>query len=203
MSAKTCLYDVLSVSRDADTVQIKKSYRKLAMKWHPDRMASASEEQQKEADERFREIAFAYEVLSDDARRSIYDRRGFEGLEEGNGPSRASDVKVRTLDDILGEIDVSVSEETARVRPGARRRKGNFSVKFGKKKEAGNTDASAEVTPETSKSKQGEDAPKKGFVMIEEGLRDKFVAFARAQGNDEMADQLARQKVQYGSRFSR
>ncbi|MEZ4273467.1 MAG: molecular chaperone DnaJ [Myxococcota bacterium] len=67
-------YEVLSVSRSADAREIKRAYRQLAMEYHPDRNNSA------EAEEKFKEASEAYEVLSDDKKRQIYDRAGFDGL---------------------------------------------------------------------------------------------------------------------------
>jgi len=72
---KSCYYDVLGTSRDAKEDEIKKSYRKLAMKYHPDRNPG-----DKEAEEKFKEAAEAYEVLSDSKKREIYDRYGHDGL---------------------------------------------------------------------------------------------------------------------------
>ncbi len=72
-------YEVLGVDRNAAGDEIKKAYRKLAMKNHPDRNPG-----DKEAEERFKEAAEAYEVLRDQEKRQIYDRFGHEGL-EGSG----------------------------------------------------------------------------------------------------------------------
>lgn len=74
-------YAVLSVSRDASEAEIKKAYRKLALKWHPDKNPDNKEE----ADRRFKEISEAYEVLSDKDKRSVYDQYGKEGLNGGGG----------------------------------------------------------------------------------------------------------------------
>ncbi|MDG6994820.1 MAG: molecular chaperone DnaJ [Nitrososphaerota archaeon] len=68
-------YEVLGVPKDATKDQIKISYRKLAMQYHPDRNKSAG------AEERFKEISEAYAVLSDDAKRAQYDRFGHEGIQ--------------------------------------------------------------------------------------------------------------------------
>ncbi|MCX5854207.1 MAG: molecular chaperone DnaJ [Deltaproteobacteria bacterium] len=72
---KRCYYEVLCIERNASDEEIKKSYRKLAMQYHPDRNPG-----DKEAEEQFKEAAEAYEVLSDREKREIYDRFGHEGL---------------------------------------------------------------------------------------------------------------------------
>jgi molecular chaperone DnaJ len=72
-------YEVLGVARDAGEDEIKKAYRKLALKYHPDKNPG-----NKEAEERFKEAAEAYEVLRDQEKRQIYDRFGHEGL-QGTG----------------------------------------------------------------------------------------------------------------------
>src|SRR3954447_24853129 len=69
------LYGVLGVQRDADQTQIKKAFRKLARELHPD-----VNRHDPEAEEKFKEAAEAYEVLSDDERRAVYDRYGHDGL---------------------------------------------------------------------------------------------------------------------------
>jgi len=69
-------YKILGVERNASPDQIKKAYRKLAMKWHPDR----NQDNKKEAESRFKEIGEAYSVLSDAAKRKQYDLLGSDGL---------------------------------------------------------------------------------------------------------------------------
>jgi len=66
-------YEVLGVPRDADADAIKKAYRKLALKWHPDRHA---EDRREEAEEQFKRVSEAYEVLSDPEKRKPYDKFG-------------------------------------------------------------------------------------------------------------------------------
>ncbi len=71
-------YEVLGVARDADDAAIKKAYRKLAMKYHPDRNPD-----DKQAEEKFKEIGEAYEVLSDADKRAAYDRLGHDAFKQG------------------------------------------------------------------------------------------------------------------------
>jgi molecular chaperone DnaJ len=73
-------YERLGVTRDATTEEIKKAYRKLALKYHPDR-----NEGSKEAESRFREVTEAYEVLRDPDKRATYDRYGEQGLRGSPG----------------------------------------------------------------------------------------------------------------------
>ncbi|MDR1045751.1 MAG: molecular chaperone DnaJ [Candidatus Adiutrix sp.] len=75
MTVKTCYYEVLGVERQADETVIKKAYRSLALKYHPDRNPGDVE-----AEAKFKEAAEAYEVLSDPEKRRLYDQYGHEGL---------------------------------------------------------------------------------------------------------------------------
>ncbi len=70
-------YEVLGVSRDASKDEIKKAYRRLAKKWHPD----MNPDNREEAEERFKEISEAYAVLSDDEKRRLYDQYGHAGID--------------------------------------------------------------------------------------------------------------------------
>ncbi|XP_064613716.1 dnaJ homolog subfamily B member 6-like isoform X5 [Liolophura sinensis] len=76
-------YVVLGVRQTASDADIKKAYRKLALKWHPDKNPDRKEE----AEKKFKEISEAYEVLSDKKKREIYDRYGRDGLIGGGGSS--------------------------------------------------------------------------------------------------------------------
>ncbi|OEH78425.1 heat shock protein [Cyclospora cayetanensis] len=80
-------HGILGVPKDASDADLKKAYRKLAMKWHPDKHADA--EAKKKAEAQFKDIAEAYDVLSDKERRQIYDKFGEEGLKGGAAPSGA------------------------------------------------------------------------------------------------------------------
>lgn len=103
MSSKKDYYELLGVSRTATPDEIKKEYRKLAMKYHPDKNPG-----DKAAEAKFKEISEAYEVLSDATKRSQYDQFGHEGMKSQFGPggfdfsrdfTHASD-----LQDILGSL---------------------------------------------------------------------------------------------------
>jgi len=86
-------YEILEVSRECSSAELKKSYRKLAMQYHPDRNPN-----DKEAEERFKQINEAYQVLSDEEKRPIYDRYGKAGLEgQGMGGGFGS----ASMDDIM------------------------------------------------------------------------------------------------------
>src|SRR5436189_292486 len=94
---KRCYYEVLSVSREADDVSLKGAYRKLALKYHPDRNPNDHE-----AEEKFKEAAEAYSVLSDPQKRAAYDRYGYQGVQgaaQGFDPNAFTD-----FSDILGDF---------------------------------------------------------------------------------------------------
>ena len=81
-------YSILGVKKDASTDQIKKAYRKLARKYHPDVNPG-----NKEAEEKFKEVSRAHEALSDPEKRKIYDEFGEEGLRAGFDPEQARQYK--------------------------------------------------------------------------------------------------------------
>lgn len=93
--SKKDYYDILEVGKDADDAAIKKSYRKIAMKYHPDRNPD-----NKSAEEKFKEAAEAYEVLSDPDKRARYDRYGHAGV-SGNGGFHGEGM---TMDDIFSQF---------------------------------------------------------------------------------------------------
>ena len=81
-TTKRCFYETLEVERGADDGQLKAAFRKLAMKWHPDRNPG-----NKDSEHRFKEINEAYDILKDPDRRAAYDRFGHAAFEHGNGAS--------------------------------------------------------------------------------------------------------------------
>ena len=78
MAAKRDYYETLGVNKSADKEAIKKAYRKLAKKYHPDTNAGNPH-----AEEMFKDVTEAYNVLSDEKKRKLYDEFGFAGLQEG------------------------------------------------------------------------------------------------------------------------
>ncbi len=100
--AKRDYYDVLGIDRNASPDEIKRSYRKMALKFHPDRNPG-----DKEAEEKFKEAAEAYEVLSDPDKRSTYDRFGHDGLRgsfSGGGFQWSDFSHFSDFEDILGGL---------------------------------------------------------------------------------------------------
>ena len=91
-------YQILGVSRDANDQEIKSAYRRMAMRFHPDKNPG-----NKEAEENFKEAAEAYSVLSDANKRSVYDRFGHQGLSGSAGGFGGFDPTVFSdFSDILG-----------------------------------------------------------------------------------------------------
>ena len=76
-------YELLGISKNASDDEIKKAFRKAALKYHPDRMVNASEEEKKVAEEKFKELNEAYQVLSDSEKRQMYDQYGHAAFENG------------------------------------------------------------------------------------------------------------------------
>ena len=99
--AKRDYYEVLGVAKNASNEDIKKAYRKLAMKYHPDRNPDS-----KEAEEKFKEAKEAYEVLSEDDKRQAYDRFGHAGVDPSAGGMGGANMGgfADAFGDIFGEI---------------------------------------------------------------------------------------------------
>ncbi|MED6122507.1 hypothetical protein PIB30_040415 [Stylosanthes scabra] len=126
-------YKILQVDKNATDDDLKKAYRKLAMKWHPDKNPN----NKKDAESKFKQISEAYEVLSDPQKRAIYDQYGEEGLkgqvpppdagsggasffQTGNGPTTFR-FNPRNADDIFAEFFGSSSPFGGGMRGGGTR----------------------------------------------------------------------------------
>ena len=99
--SKRDYYEVLGVNRDASADEIKKAYRKLAMKYHPDRNPD-----NKAAEDKFKELSEAYDVLSDDDKKVAYDRFGHAGVDPsmGMGGGRGAQGFADAFSDIFGDL---------------------------------------------------------------------------------------------------
>ena len=94
--SKRDYYEILEVPKDADETAIKKSYRKIAMQFHPDRNPD-----NKAAEDKFKEAAEAYEILSDPDKRAKYDRFGHAGVTGQQGYHSAESMN---MDDIFSQF---------------------------------------------------------------------------------------------------
>src|SRR5271170_2076779 len=100
--AKRDYYEVLGVAKSVDAAELKKAYRRLAMKHHPDRNTTDAK-----AEEKFKEAKEAYEVLSDEQKRAVYDRYGHEGIQHvqnGGGGHQGQGGFGDIFEDIFGDI---------------------------------------------------------------------------------------------------
>ena len=99
--SKRDYYETLEVSRDASSNELKKAFKKKAMKYHPDRNPDNPE-----AAEKFKEAAEAYDVLSDSQKKSAYDQFGHSGVEGmGGGGPNFNDININDIfGDIFGDV---------------------------------------------------------------------------------------------------
>ncbi|MEI7906789.1 MAG: molecular chaperone DnaJ [Bacteroidota bacterium] len=108
MASKRDYYEILGVQRNANEDEIKKSYRKLALQYHPDRNPN-----NKEAEDKFKEATEAYEVLSDQQKRQRYDQFGHQGMRGGSDFHQYQDINdiFSHFGDIFGGSGGSIFEE--------------------------------------------------------------------------------------------
>jgi len=98
-AAKKDYYEVLGVNRDASEEEIKKAFKKLAMKFHPDRNPDNPK-----AEESFKEAKEAYEILSDDQKRAAYDQYGHAGVDPSMGGGGFGGFNSGNFSDAFGDI---------------------------------------------------------------------------------------------------
>ena len=101
--AKKDYYEVLGVDKNASANDIKKAYRKLAIQYHPDKQHDKSDAEKKEAEEKFKEAAEAYSVLSDADKKARYDQFGHEGL-GGAGGFNGAGMDMNDIFSLFGDI---------------------------------------------------------------------------------------------------
>ena len=97
--AKRDYYEVLGVSKDASADEIKKAYRKMAIKYHPDKNPG-----DKEAEEKFKEAAEAYSVLKDPEKKAQYDQFGHAGMNGGAGGFGGASMDMDDIFSMFGDI---------------------------------------------------------------------------------------------------
>lgn len=112
MSTKRDYYEVLGISRDAQDAEIKRAYRKLAKKYHPD-----ANPNDKEAEAKFKEATEAYEVLSDEQKRSAYDRFGHSAFDQTGGGGFGGFSADFDMNDIFGSVFGDIFGTGGRRRP--------------------------------------------------------------------------------------
>src|SRR6478736_5876233 len=103
---KRDFYEILGISKDASSDEIKKAYRKVAMQYHPDRNPG-----DKPSEEKFKEAAEAYEILSDSDKKAQYDRFGHSAFGQGRGGGGFSGGGMN-MDDIFSQFGDIFGEES-------------------------------------------------------------------------------------------
>ena len=105
------LYDVLGVARGAPAAELKRAYRDLAQKYHPDKCPG-----DRTAEEKFKEAANAYQILSDEEKRATYDRFGFDGLRRGGGSGAPGPGGFESVEEIFSAFGDLFGDFFARTR---------------------------------------------------------------------------------------
>ncbi|MCK4494460.1 MAG: molecular chaperone DnaJ [Methylococcales bacterium] len=138
--AKEDFYKLLSINKNASEAEIKKSYRRLAMKYHPDRNTKSPEA----AEKKFKEIKEAYEILSDAKKRSAYDQFGHAGVDasigggQGAGPEGFGDI----FGDVFGDIFGGAGRQQSHVQRGSDLR---YNLELSLEEAVGGTDTKIRV----------------------------------------------------------
>jgi molecular chaperone DnaJ len=104
--AKRDYYDVLGVDKGASDAEIKKAFRRVAMKFHPDRNPEGAD-----AEDKFKEAQEAYEILGNDDKKAAYDRFGHAGVDGNSGPARGSDLRY----DLQLDLEDAVRGKTVQI----------------------------------------------------------------------------------------
>src|SRR5438128_737429 len=104
---KRDFYEILGVSKDASPDEVKKAYRKVAMQYHPDRNPG-----DKPSEEKFKEAAEAYEILSDPDKKAQYDRFGHSAFAQGRGGGGGFSGGSMNMDDIFSQFGDIFGEES-------------------------------------------------------------------------------------------
>ncbi len=122
--SKRDYYEILGVSRNATEAEIKKAYRRLAMRYHPDRNTGEGAE---EAEIKFKEAKEAYEILCDDQKRAAYDQFGHAGVDSsyGAGPGAGGFGGGSSFSDIFGDVFGDIFGGGGRASHGSRARRGS------------------------------------------------------------------------------
>lgn len=168
-----CYYSVLGIERSATEQEVKKAYRVLALKWHPDKNPDDS----KAAEEKFKEIGEAYSVLSDNEKRKRYNKYGREGVEDPfAGFEDASDIFFQFFQDsdeagFLGPDDLAFLLKTASAAPRRPKKQVGRRARGGAHKSNAKLEAQMmEALGMGKKSKKGSKSPFGDFDIDDEDL---------------------------------